>query len=393
MPVWTRGAESGRDPRALPAEAGRGGARQQRLDPAARHHWRSRRLRQHRRDSRPRPTPRSAARSSSSTTRCRAPRTARATACSARPRRQGRRIASRKGALAIVVRSIGTDHHRNPHTGAQQLRRRRRADPRRRPVDSRRRAAPAHPQARQAGDDAPDPRLRNIGARPVGQRHRRSARPRSQRADPAGRRPSRQLGPRHRRGRRRRRSRDRRRRGEADHGCRPAAADHPHRLVRGRGGRPVRRPRSIAPGTARSRIMRSPRATSAPAAVWKVDSKLGKAREAEARALQAALAPLGIVAGSLDAGGRLRHRPDARRRAARGRAQPGRHALFRPSPHARRHARQGRSGGSCGRTSRRGRRCSRCCRAASSRTRNGASGVKPSKQREVLKCASPPHCR
>jgi hypothetical protein len=33
------------------------------------------------------------------------------------PRRQGPTIASRKGAIAIVIRSIGTDHHRNPHTG------------------------------------------------------------------------------------------------------------------------------------------------------------------------------------------------------------------------------------------------------------------------------------
>ena len=33
------------------------------------------------------------------------------------PRRQGPTIASQKGALAIVVRSIGTDRHRNPHTG------------------------------------------------------------------------------------------------------------------------------------------------------------------------------------------------------------------------------------------------------------------------------------
>ena len=35
------------------------------------------------------------------------------------PRRQGPTLASRKGALAIVIRSIGTDHHRNPHTGVQ----------------------------------------------------------------------------------------------------------------------------------------------------------------------------------------------------------------------------------------------------------------------------------
>ena len=33
------------------------------------------------------------------------------------PRRQGPSVASRKGAAAIVIRSIGTDHHRNPHTG------------------------------------------------------------------------------------------------------------------------------------------------------------------------------------------------------------------------------------------------------------------------------------
>jgi carboxypeptidase Q len=35
------------------------------------------------------------------------------------PRRQGPTIASQKGAIAILVRSIGTDHHRNPHTGTQ----------------------------------------------------------------------------------------------------------------------------------------------------------------------------------------------------------------------------------------------------------------------------------
>lgn len=35
------------------------------------------------------------------------------------PRRLGPSIASRKGAVGIVVRSIGTDYHRNPHTGVQ----------------------------------------------------------------------------------------------------------------------------------------------------------------------------------------------------------------------------------------------------------------------------------
>src|SRR3954464_3561726 len=35
------------------------------------------------------------------------------------PRRQGPTIASKKGAIGIVIRSIGTDYHRNPHTGVQ----------------------------------------------------------------------------------------------------------------------------------------------------------------------------------------------------------------------------------------------------------------------------------
>ena len=34
-------------------------------------------------------------------------------------RRQGPSIAAKKGAIAIVIRSIGTDHHRVPHTGVQ----------------------------------------------------------------------------------------------------------------------------------------------------------------------------------------------------------------------------------------------------------------------------------
>jgi hypothetical protein len=36
-----------------------------------------------------------------------------------RARREGPSVASRKGAAAIVIRSIGTDYHRNPHTGVQ----------------------------------------------------------------------------------------------------------------------------------------------------------------------------------------------------------------------------------------------------------------------------------
>ena len=35
------------------------------------------------------------------------------------PRRSGPTIASQKGAIGIIVRSAGTDHHRNPHAGVQ----------------------------------------------------------------------------------------------------------------------------------------------------------------------------------------------------------------------------------------------------------------------------------
>ncbi|QIK96098.1 M28 family peptidase [Sphingomonas sp. HDW15A] len=37
------------------------------------------------------------------------------------PRRQGPTIASQKGAIAIVIRSIGTDHNRTPHTGSMEF--------------------------------------------------------------------------------------------------------------------------------------------------------------------------------------------------------------------------------------------------------------------------------
>lgn len=37
------------------------------------------------------------------------------------PRRNGPTLASKRGAAAIVIRSIGTDYHRNPHTGVQEF--------------------------------------------------------------------------------------------------------------------------------------------------------------------------------------------------------------------------------------------------------------------------------
>ena len=143
-----RGA--GRDRLALPAAAGGDRARQQRRDAGARHRGRGGRLRQRRRARRRRPTRRCAARSSSSTTHARRPRTAPATASSARRGGRARRSPAARARSAIVVRSIGTDYHRNPHTGVQSFAEGVAADPGRRAVHPRRRAAPAHP-ARAAG--------------------------------------------------------------------------------------------------------------------------------------------------------------------------------------------------------------------------------------------------
>ena len=170
-----------RDPRALPAETGGRRARQFGLDPPGGH----------------RP-----ARSSASTASTRSsaapdaavrgkivfvdhrmprrPRTASGYGQFGAPRRQGPTIASRKGAIAIVIRSIGTDHHRNPHTGVMSF-----ADGAT-PIPAGALTIPdaeqlaAHPQARQAGDDAAArSKARRIAKRAVGQCHRRSPGPRS----------------------------------------------------------------------------------------------------------------------------------------------------------------------------------------------------------------------
>ena len=141
MPVWTRGAESAEIVSPFPqklvvaalgnsASTGPGGS-----------HRRNRRFRQRRCARKPRPTARSKARSSSSITHD-------ADAGRLGLRRVRRAAApgpddrfARKARLAIVIRSIGTDHHRNPHTGVQYFTRRREADPRWRAHRARRRAA------------------------------------------------------------------------------------------------------------------------------------------------------------------------------------------------------------------------------------------------------------
>ena len=95
------------------------------------------------------------------------------------PRRTGPSIASRKGAAAIVIRSIGTDYHRNPHTGVQNF-----AEGVR-PIPAGALSIPDAEQLQRILRRGRPVRMRlvltprNIGTRAVGQRRRRSAGQRS----------------------------------------------------------------------------------------------------------------------------------------------------------------------------------------------------------------------
>jgi hypothetical protein len=214
------------------------------------------------------------------------------------PRRQGPSIASKKGALAIVVRSIGTDHHRNPHAGGQQF------DAGVQPIPA---AALALPDAEQ---------LQRILTRgkPVTMRLTlvSSVRPGESGnviAEVPGRDPkapillvgghldSWDLGT-----------------GAIDDAAGVAITTAAARRIMD-AGRPLRTIRIVWFGAEEMGLYggmfykdnhgREPHHAIAESdfgsdRIWKVDSKLGKNREAEARALQAALAPLGIVPGALD---------------------------------------------------------------------------------------------
>ena len=215
------------------------------------------------------------------------------------PRRQGPSIASRKGALAVVVRSIGTDHHRNPHAGGQQF------DYGVKPIPA---AALAIPDAEQLErilkrgqpvtmhltlvSQVQPGESGNVIAEIPGR-------------DPnapillvGGHLDSWDLGT-----------------GAIDDGAgvaiTTAAAKHIMEA-----GRPLRTIRVVWFGSEEMGLFggmfykdvhgREPHYAIAESdfgadRIWKVDSKLGKAREAEARAIQAALAPLGIVPGAIDA--------------------------------------------------------------------------------------------
>ncbi len=216
-----------------------------------------------------------------------------------RPRREGPTVASRKGAAAIVIRSIGTDSHRNPHTGVQSF------------------AEGVAPIPAGALSNPDADQMVRILKRRVPVRMRLVMTPRQMGRGPSGnviaevpgRDPSLppvlvsghldswDTGT-----------------GAVDDGVGVAIAAAAAKRIMD-AGRPLRTIRIVWFGAEEiglfggldylKRHGAEPHHAIAESdfgagRIWKVDSKLGPARAAEAKALQAALAPLGIVPGALD---------------------------------------------------------------------------------------------
>lgn len=216
-------------------------------------------------------------------------------------RRRGPSVASRKGAAAILIRSIGTDRHRNPHTGVQTW-----ADGAR-PIPA---AALSIPDAEQL--ERMMKRGKPVLLRLTLDNERSQGASGNVIGEVPGRDPnaapilvschldSWDLGT-----------------GAVDDaaGCGIVAAAAKRIMDEGRPLRPIRivwfgaeEPGLFGGLDYRARHGKEPHYALAESdfgagRVWKVDSRLGKEREAEARALQAALAPLGIVPGALDRAG------------------------------------------------------------------------------------------
>ena len=215
------------------------------------------------------------------------------------PRREGPTIASRKGALAIVVRSIGTDQHRNPHTGAMRF------EEGVAPIPAGALSVPDAEQVQRILKRGQPVRLklvltpRNIGTRQSGNVIAEVP-GRDPKAAPilvSGHLDSWDLGT-----------------GAVDDASGVAIAAASARRIMD-AGRPLRTIRVVWFGAEevglfggldyRAKHGKEPHYAIVESdfgadRVWKVDSKLGKDREAEAKTLQSALAPLGIVPGSLD---------------------------------------------------------------------------------------------
>ena len=213
------------------------------------------------------------------------------------PRRQGPTVASQKGAAAIVIRSIGTDHHRNPHTGvmtfndgaapipaaaltvpdAEQLRR---ILSRGKPVTMRLVLTPRNVGQQQSGNVIAEVPGRNSSAPPilVGC-HLDSWDLATGAIDDAS-------------------------------GCGIVTAAAKRIMDAGKPYRPIRVVYFGAEEVGlfggldyRAKYGKQPHYALAESdfgadRIWKVDSKLGEERKAEAEAIAAALAPLGIVRGS-----------------------------------------------------------------------------------------------
>ena len=215
------------------------------------------------------------------------------------PRRQGPTVASRKGALAIVVRSIGTDYHRNPHAGVQQF------EDGVKPIPA---GALSIPDAEQLQRILKRGKPVTMHLTLVSQVTQGSSGNviaevpgRDPKASPilvSGHLDSWDLGT-----------------GAIDDAAGVAIAAAAAKRIMD-AGRPLRTIRVVWFGAEevglfggldyRTKYGKQPHYAIVESdfgadRVWKVDSKLGKDREAEAKALQLALAPLGIVPGSLEA--------------------------------------------------------------------------------------------
>ncbi len=214
------------------------------------------------------------------------------------PRRQGPSVASSKGAIAIVIRSIGTDYHRNPHAGVQTF-----ADGVR-PIPAGALTLPDAEQLQRILKRGKPVTMHltlvsKSGAAPSGNVIAEIA-GRDARLPPilvGGHLDSWDLGT-----------------GAIDDGAGVAIATAAAKRIMD-AGRPLRTIRLVWFGSEELGIFggldyqkkhgTEPHYAIAESdfgadRIWRVNSKLGKDREAEGRMLQAALAPLGIVPGKLD---------------------------------------------------------------------------------------------